>query len=80
MQRSVDFWFDDGSIILQVETTQFRIHRGIICANSVIFRDMHELSAPGERETVTGCPVVVLHNDTVADWCNLLQYMYFPAR
>ncbi|KAF5317666.1 hypothetical protein D9619_012511 [Psilocybe cf. subviscida] len=78
--RSQEFWFDDGSIILQVEMTQFRVHRAIICANSVVFRDMHELSEPGDRETANGCPVVVLHGDIAVDWNNLLWYMYFPAR
>lgn len=80
ISRSADFWFDDGNLILQVETAQFRIHRGLICANSVVFRDMHALSQPEERGAIDGCPVVQLQGDTEADWTNLLEYIYFPAR
>lgn len=80
ISRSADFWFDDGNLVLQVETTQFRIHRGLICANSFVFRDMHTLSQPEDGNSVDGCPVVQLQGDTEVDWTNLLEYIYFPSR
>lgn len=39
-------WYDDGNIVLQAELKQFRIHRSILSANSVIFKDMFSLAQP----------------------------------
>jgi hypothetical protein len=47
-----DLWFDDGSIILQVETTQFRVHRTVLSTNSGIFRDMLSVPQPVGEEVI----------------------------
>ncbi|KAF8183805.1 hypothetical protein K438DRAFT_1838645 [Mycena galopus ATCC 62051] len=46
MTRS-DIWHDDGTgVILQAETTQFRVHWSILSVNSMFFRDMRGLPQP----------------------------------
>ncbi|KAJ7246387.1 hypothetical protein C8J57DRAFT_989782, partial [Mycena rebaudengoi] len=40
MVRSEDYWFADGTVILQVESTQFRLYKGILSQHSSVFHDM----------------------------------------
>ena len=65
IQRDLHLWFDDGSIVLQAESTQFRVYRGILAANSPVFKDMFSLPQPNGEELVEGCPVVTLHDSAV---------------
>ncbi|KAJ7698469.1 hypothetical protein B0H16DRAFT_1706006 [Mycena metata] len=74
--RSTEYWFDDGNIILQVESTQFRIFRGILSLHSSVFRDMFTIPLPKDEPTVDGCPVVVLSGDTAEDWVLFLGVMF----
>ncbi|KAJ6515027.1 hypothetical protein C8R47DRAFT_1032660 [Mycena vitilis] len=69
-----DIWYQDGSVILQAEATQFRVHWGIL-AHSSFFRDMQALPQPPEQPTVEGCPIVELH-DAVEDDNHLLAVLY----
>lgn len=75
-KRVDSLWFDDGSVILQAETTQFRVHRSVLSANSDIFRDMFSVPQPTEEvEVIDGCPVVHLP-DYADDWTFVLQGLY----
>ncbi|KAJ7624495.1 hypothetical protein FB45DRAFT_1030634 [Roridomyces roridus] len=65
--RSPDVWFDDGTIILQAEHTLFRAYRGVLAAQSSIFRDTLSIPQPEEQETFDGCTVVKVH-DTAQDF------------
>ena len=58
--RSPTLWFDDGSIVLQAEGVRFKVYKGILAANSVIFRDMFAMAQATDRELVEGCTVVHL--------------------
>jgi len=61
LTRSPDHWFDDGSIILEAESTQFRVHRTMLARHSSIFRDMFEIPQPAHGEPVVeGCLMVHL--------------------
>ncbi|KZP02485.1 hypothetical protein FIBSPDRAFT_700884, partial [Athelia psychrophila] len=53
-------WFEDGSILLETERVQFKVYKGILAANSAIFRDMFANAQPQEGELVEGCPGVYL--------------------
>ena len=75
LNRASDLWFDDGSIILKVETTQFRVHRTVLSTNSDIFRDMLSVPQPVGEEVIEGCPVVRLP-DSAKDWTYVLQALY----
>jgi len=59
--RSTDYWFSDGSIVLQAEWTQFRVHRSTLALYSSVFRDMFEIPQPDNCEPmVDGCVLVHL--------------------
>ncbi|KIM82688.1 hypothetical protein PILCRDRAFT_819992 [Piloderma croceum F 1598] len=61
-------WFDDGNVLLQAQSTQFKVHRGVLSANSGVFRDMLTLPQPAVgREQVVKGPVVNL-SDSAEDW------------
>lgn len=71
-------WFDDGNIVLQAELTQFKVYRGILSANSEIFRDMLTLPQPAvglDEMQVEGCPVVNM-SDRAEDWAYVLKALY----
>lgn len=69
-------WFSDGTIVLQVSATQFRVYRGILSANSPVFRDMFAVPQPQEDgELVEGCSVVHLQ-DSVNDWKCVLNALH----
>ncbi|KAF7362257.1 BTB domain-containing protein [Mycena venus] len=73
-----DIWHDDGSVVLQVETTQFRVHWGVLRLHSSFFRQMQGLPQPSDQPMVDGCPVIELSDDLV-DVQYLLKALYFPT-
>ncbi|KAJ7188686.1 hypothetical protein C8R46DRAFT_1341379 [Mycena filopes] len=73
-----EVWYSDGSVVLQAENTQFRVHWSILGVNSSFFRDMQGLPQPPDEASVDGCPVVVLH-DAVLDVEHLLKVLYDPT-
>jgi len=75
--RHESLWFDDGSVVLSVEQTLFRVHRSILCAQSEIFADMFRIAQPDDETTVEGCAVVCLP-DTAAEFVDLLKACYKP--
>ncbi|KAJ6458584.1 hypothetical protein C8R47DRAFT_1028533 [Mycena vitilis] len=61
--RSSDFWFEDGTVVLRVENTLYRVYRGILASRSTVFRDTFSIPQPAEGgEYIEGCPVVRLHD------------------
>ena len=76
-----NIWFDDGSVVIQAEQTQFRVHRSMLSRHSSVFRDTFSVpQSPGDREPVIeGCSIVHL-SDSSQDWENLLTLMYDNLR
>ncbi|KAK0469314.1 uncharacterized protein EV420DRAFT_23231 [Desarmillaria tabescens] len=75
--RSSEVWFVDGNIIIQTESTQFRVYRGILAANSLVLSDMLSLSQPDKKYMVDDCPVVHFH-DSPKDMVHFLKALHFP--
>ncbi|KAH9019982.1 hypothetical protein EDB85DRAFT_2153370 [Lactarius pseudohatsudake] len=81
--KHVDLWFSDGSVVLQAESTLFRVHKSQLARRSVVFSDMFTLPQPVvttshatfAEESHEGCPVVRLH-DSERDVANLLLALY----
>jgi len=81
--KHADLWFCDGSVILQAESTLFRVHKSQLSRRSTVFSDMFTLPQPPVMtthatladETYEGCPVVELH-DSAEDVENLLLALY----
>ncbi|KAF7297675.1 BTB domain-containing protein [Mycena kentingensis (nom. inval.)] len=74
--RSPDFWFDEGNIILQVESTQFRVMKSFLAMHSTVFRGMLLVPLPPYEPLVEGCPVVVLSGDTKEEWESMFAVMF----
>jgi hypothetical protein len=71
-------WYKDGSVVLQAESTQFRVHWGVLSENSTFFRGLEDLPQPSDQPTVDGCPIVELP-DAVIDVEYLLKALYDPC-
>ncbi|KAJ7125131.1 hypothetical protein C8R44DRAFT_914756, partial [Mycena epipterygia] len=76
IERS-EIWYKDGSVVLQAQGTQFRVHWGVLSQHSSFFREMEDLPQPPEQDSVEGCPVVEL-SDSAADVEHLLRTLYNP--
>ncbi|KAJ7782647.1 hypothetical protein B0H16DRAFT_1446950 [Mycena metata] len=73
-----EIWYQDGSIVLQAQDTQFRVHFGVLSQQSTFFREMQGLPQPPDQPTVEGCPVVEMQDD-VSDVMHLLTAVYDPT-
>ncbi|KAF7318661.1 BTB domain-containing protein [Mycena chlorophos] len=78
IQRSELIWRPYGDIVLQAESTQFRVNRDILALQSSVFRDMFLLPQPADPPMVDGCPLVFLPGDSAEDWECLLDLLYDP--
>lgn len=67
VQKCNQLWFEDGSIILQAETTQFRVYRAVLQAQSRLLHSEFSLENVNLRsgEEVEGCPLVHLSESSV---------------
>ncbi|KAJ7729089.1 hypothetical protein DFH07DRAFT_850509 [Mycena maculata] len=73
-----EIWHDDGSLVLQAENTQFRVHWGVLSLNSPFFQNLKGLPQPPDQPSIEGCPVVELPDDA-ADVEYLLKALYIPT-
>lgn len=75
--RSV-IWLEDGNVVIQAETTQFKVLRSLLAAHSSVFKDMFSMpQPPSEAEgTVQGCPVVHV-SDSAVDVAIVLRALFF---
>ncbi|KAJ7449095.1 hypothetical protein B0H11DRAFT_2079552 [Mycena galericulata] len=76
MVRST-IWMLYGDIILQAESTQFRVNRDVLALQSSVFADMLAVPQPPNEPTVEGCPIVQV-SDSAKDWELLLGVLYDP--
>ncbi|KAH9910894.1 uncharacterized protein B0H18DRAFT_831049, partial [Fomitopsis serialis] len=76
--RDGRFWYDDGNIIIIAQGIGFRVFKGLLAAESDVFRDMFTLAKPApdlSRELVPDdCPVVHV-TDTAAEIRSLLAML-----
>lgn len=75
IKRSPRFWFDDGSVVLQAENTQFRVHQTLLSLHSEIMKSCFSCPQPQDAEGLEGCPVVRLP-DSALDIDNLCALLY----
>ncbi|TFK22935.1 hypothetical protein FA15DRAFT_671032 [Coprinopsis marcescibilis] len=73
--RSPEMWLDDGSVVLQAENVQFRVHRTILARNSGIFRDLFMVPQPKGEPSLEDCPIVLLP-DSAEDVKHMLVSLY----
>ncbi|EKM84429.1 hypothetical protein AGABI1DRAFT_67833 [Agaricus bisporus var. burnettii JB137-S8] len=79
--RHPKFYFNDGSIILDVERTHFRVHQSLLNRQSELFESMFSLKQPENATRVDGCLLVELAGDSVSDmeefFCTVYDPFYF---
>ncbi|KAL6309352.1 hypothetical protein BKA93DRAFT_723844 [Sparassis latifolia] len=74
-------WYSDGSVILVVEKTAFRVHASILAAQCEVFKGMLGIPQPapdaetGGAEMYEGCPVVRMQ-DSAVDLTHFLKSIY----
>ncbi|KAF5321589.1 hypothetical protein D9619_000365 [Psilocybe cf. subviscida] len=80
-QKTLQFWFGDGNIILQTQTTQYRIHRGVLSFQSSMFENMFAMPQPEQSAQLSlqGCPVFPV-TVSAEDWDALLGLLYNMER
>jgi hypothetical protein len=77
MTRHRELWFDDGSVVLHVEQTLFRVHRSTLSTHSTVFSDMFLIPQPPSQDAIEGCTVIKLP-DSSDDVESLLKALYDP--
>ncbi|KIK04776.1 hypothetical protein K443DRAFT_675558 [Laccaria amethystina LaAM-08-1] len=70
-----DLWYNDGNIVLQAETSLFRVSLGVLAARSPVFDDIQKLPRSQEQEMYGDCPLMVLP-DKAEDLANFLRAVY----
>ena len=76
-ERSAEFWFEDGSVVLVAQNTGFRVYRALLARQSTVFANMFSSSAPSSEEMFEGCPVVHV-SDSAEDVAHFLGVL-LPA-
>ena len=76
--RHDEFWLYDGSIVLAVESTLFRVHQTILASHSEVFADLFTIPQPEGEDMIDGCHIVRLFGDSEQDFADLLRAMYHP--
>ncbi|KAJ7159637.1 hypothetical protein C8R46DRAFT_906332 [Mycena filopes] len=66
LNRAEGLWFEDCGLIIQAETTIFRVSRDFLAFHSPVFKDMLSLPPPTDADMMDGCPFVLLP-DTAED-------------
>lgn len=77
LMRQDDLWFDDGSVVLKVQTTLYRVHRSTLTSHSTVFKDMFGLPQPAGEHAIEGCPIIDMP-DKATDFSLLLKAIYDP--
>ncbi|KAH6907634.1 hypothetical protein BKA70DRAFT_1563107 [Coprinopsis sp. MPI-PUGE-AT-0042] len=81
-KRSDAVWYDDGNIILQAGSLQFRVHKSILSKYSTVFKDMFKVPQPlpTAENTLDGCPIIKMEGDEDYNWEWLLELLYDGRR
>lgn len=78
VSRVPAFWFEEGNIILQLESKQYRVHKSILSMHSNFFKDLFQVPQPENEPLIEGCQVVQLFHDSVRDLEQVLSHLYYP--
>ena len=73
--RHPDFYFPDGSVVIIVEKTAFRIHKYVLARHSDVFNGMWDIPQPPVYDMYDGCPTVKLA-DSKTDFIDVMKVMY----
>jgi hypothetical protein len=82
--RHESLWFDDGSIVLSLERTLFRVNPSILCVQSEIFTGMFSTPQPKSKTINEGCSIIRLSDRPAqqprSDFASCVMYGLGPDR
>ena len=64
----LSLYYHDGTVVLQANTSVFRVYAGQLAGQSTIFRDLFHFGKAEAGEMYDGCPLVHLHDDPLDLW------------
>ncbi|KAJ7237040.1 hypothetical protein B0H12DRAFT_1075697 [Mycena haematopus] len=67
-----------GSVVLQAEQTQWKVHWTVLALHSSYFRDLQAQPHPPKSSDIDGCPVIELSDDA-QDVEDVLKALYIPT-
>ncbi|KAJ3528883.1 hypothetical protein NMY22_g9226 [Coprinellus aureogranulatus] len=73
--KSTEFWFEDGSIVLQAGNVQLKVYRELLARRSPVFASLFQQPPLPNEATVDGCRVVQLQ-DAFEDLIHAFRVMY----
>ncbi|KDR77428.1 hypothetical protein GALMADRAFT_245621 [Galerina marginata CBS 339.88] len=80
LSQHPEFWFEDGNVIIQAESTQFKVHCSVLSSQSEIFKDMFAIPQPSNASAESASsPVIILH-DSLEDVQNIISLLYDTMR
>jgi hypothetical protein len=77
-QRHPDFWHPDGSVIVEVGKTKFKLHQSTLQKNSTYFADAFREMEGGRRPKGSSLPVYRVIETTAEDFTSLLTVIEEP--
>ncbi|OCH85370.1 hypothetical protein OBBRIDRAFT_859454 [Obba rivulosa] len=73
--RDEEFWYDDGSVVLQTGDHGFRVHKAVLSKAAPFFEGLFSVPQPSGQDKVDGCDVVQMQ-DSCYDIRQLLRLIY----
>ncbi|KAH9899913.1 hypothetical protein C8Q73DRAFT_681424 [Cubamyces lactineus] len=79
-QRHRDYFFDDGNVVLQVESVLYKLHRSLLEKHSPVFRELFTIpQPPGSTEGYSEDNPIVLAGVGAMDFTRFLWLLYPPT-
>jgi hypothetical protein len=75
LSRHREFYFPDGSVIIIIDATAFKVHQSVLSRHSDVFAGMWDVPQPKGISDIDGCPTVELQ-DHVSDFADTLKAIY----
>jgi hypothetical protein len=77
---STSVWYDDGNLLIKVETTLFKVHRSILASRSTVFESMLASIQQSGSSRLEQCPIITLHADSSKDMVHALKAIYMEPK
>jgi len=74
--RHHPFYFEDGTVVLRMQNTLFKIHQHFLTRHSPVFKDLFTLNNPSSDEGMDDDHPIFLPGDDPVDFCRLLHVFY----
>ncbi|KAH8826501.1 hypothetical protein DL96DRAFT_1711070 [Flagelloscypha sp. PMI_526] len=62
-ERVSDLWYTDGNLVVKAGSRLFKVHRGVLAAQSAVFADMLSFPPSQDQENFDGSPLVQMPDD-----------------